>query len=115
MATSGSTIIFGDIGLKALGRGWITAQQIEAARKAISHATKRTGKMWVRIFPDKSYTKKSSGSRMGGGKGDIEGYVAVVKPGRMIFEMTGVPEEVAQRALWLAGRKLPIATKIVNK
>lgn len=114
-AVSGSTLAFGDVGLKALGRGWVTSQQIEAARKAISHESKRVGKIWIRIFPDKSYTKKASGARMGGGKGDIEGYVAVVKPGRVLFEITGVDKEVARKAMWLAGQKLSVATKIVER
>ena len=112
---SGSTLAFGEVGLKALARGWVTSQQIEAARKALSHESKRIGKIWIRIFPDKSYTKKASGSRMGGGKGDIEGYVAVVKPGRILFEMTGVDREVARRSLWLAGQKLSLSVKIVEK
>lgn len=115
LAVVGSSVDFGDVGLKAVEGGWITAQQIEASRKTISHATKRAGKVWVRIFPDKSYSKKASGSKMGGGKGDIEGYVAVVKPGRVLFEITGVAREISHKALWLAGRKLPIKTKIVDK
>ena len=112
---AGSTLAFGEVGLKALGRGWVTSQQIEAARKAISHESKRVGKIWIRIFPDKSYTKKASGARMGGGKGDIEGYVAVVKPGRILFEITGVDKEVARRSMWLASQKLSLATKIIEK
>jgi len=114
-ALSGATLAFGEVGLKALERSWVTSQQIESARKAISHATKRVGKVWIRIFPDKSYTKKAAGSRMGGGKGDVVGYVAVVKPGRILFEITGVTKDIARRALWLAGRKLPIETKLVEK
>ena len=112
---AGSSLVFGEIGLKALGRGWVTSQQIEAARKSISHTTKRAGKIWIRIFPDKPYTKKGSGSRMGGGKGDIEGYVVVVKPGRVLFEITGIPADIAKRAMWLAGQKLPIATKVIER
>ena len=115
MAVTGSRIAFGELGLKATEPGWLTAQQIEAARKSISHATKRAGKMWIRVFPDKPYTKKASGAKMGSGKGDIEGYVAVIKPGRVLFEITGVPESVSRRALWLAGRKLPVASRIVSK
>lgn len=114
-SVSGATLAFGEIGLKTLECSWIKAKQIESARKAISHATKRLGKLWIRIFPDKTYTKKAAGSRMGGGKGEIEGYVAVVKPGRILFELTGVTESVAKRALWLAGRKLPVKTKIIVK
>lgn len=114
-AISGSSLSFGEVGLKALERGWVSSQQIESARKTISHATKRVGKMWIRIFPDKPYTKKATGSRMGGGKGDIEGYVAVVKPGRILFEVTGVSLEIAKKAMWLAARKLPIAAKVIEK
>lgn len=114
-AVSGSTLAFGEVGLKALDCGWVTSQQIEAARKALSHESKRIGKIWIRIFPDKSYTKRAAGARMGGGKGDIEGYVAVVKPGRILFEMTGVDRAVARRALWLAGQKLSVKSKIVEK
>jgi large subunit ribosomal protein L16 len=112
---TGAVISFGDYGLKALTRGWVTARQIEAGRKAITHHTKRVGKFWIRIFPDKSYTKKGAGVRMGGGKGDIEGYVAVVKPGRIIYEIAGVPESTAHTALKLAAQKLPLKTKIVAK
>lgn len=115
VATSGATLNFGEIGLKAVSRGWVSSAQIEAARKTISHESKRGGKIWIRIFPDKSYTKKAAGVRMGGGKGEIEGYVAVVKPGRILFEITGVPRSVAKRAMWLAGRKLSVATKIIEK
>lgn len=114
-ALSGSTLAFGEIGLKAQDCGWVTGQQIEAARKALSHESKRIGKIWIRIFPDKSYTKRPAGARMGGGKGDIEGYVAVVKPGRILFEMTGIDRTVARRALWLAGQKLSLSCKIVEK
>ncbi len=114
-AQSGNALAFGEMGLKALERSWITSQQIESARKAVSHATKRMGKSWVRIFPDKPYTKKAAGSRMGGGKGDIAGYVAVVRPGKVILEITGVTKEIGHRALWLAARKLPIATKLIEK
>ncbi len=114
-ATAGSRLNFGEFGLKALGRHWISARQIEAARKVITHHTKRAGKMWIRIFPDKSYTKKGSGVRMGGGKGEIEGYVAVVKPGRIIFELAGVEKDIAVEALNKAAQKLPIKTKIIFK
>lgn len=109
----GARLDFGEFGLKSLDRGWLTAAQIEAARKAITHYTKRKAKVWIRVFPDKPVTKKSPGAPMGGGKGDIDCWVAVVKPGRMLFEVSGVTEEVAREALKRAGTKLPFATKIV--
>lgn len=114
-ATSGSTLAFGEYGLKAQGRGWMKSQQIEAARKAIAHHTKRVGKIWIRVFPDKTYTKRPAGARMGGGKGDPEGYVAVIKPGRVLFEIAGVDETTSREALRLAGSKLPFKTKIIEK
>ena len=113
VAGRGSTLAFGDYGLKSLGRGWVTANQIEAARKAITHYTKRTGKVWIRIFPDKPVTSKSSGAGMGGGKGEFDRYVAVVKPGRIIFELAGVDEELAREAMRRAGDKLPFKTRFV--
>src|SRR5690606_19608306 len=106
-SVTGSKVSFGDFGLKALDRGWITAAQIEAARRAIVHYTKRSGKIWLRIFPDKSFTAKGQGVGMGSGKGDVQGYVAVVKPGRVMFEISGVSPEVANEALRRAGHKLP--------
>lgn len=115
VATAGSKMSFGEYGLKAIGRGWLTARQIEAARKAITHYTKRAGKMWIRVFPDKTYTKKGAGVRMGGGKGEIEGYVAVVKPGRIIFELAGVELNIAQEALRRAAQKLPFKAKFVTR
>ena len=114
-AQAGSKVVFGEYGLKALGRSWLTARQIEAGRKAITHYTKRTGKMWIRVFPDKTYTKKGSGVRMGGGKGDIEGYVVVIRPGRIIFELAGVSQDIALEALRRAAQKLPIKCKVVSK
>ncbi|OGD53930.1 50S ribosomal protein L16 [Candidatus Beckwithbacteria bacterium RBG_13_35_6] len=111
----GSSLDFSEYGLKSLGNAWLSAKQIEAARKAITHFTKRVGKLWIRVFPDKSYTKKAAGSRMGGGKGDIDGYVAVVRPGRIIFELGGVEAEIAKGALKRASAKLPFKTKIVTK
>ena len=114
-ASRGSTLAFGEYGLKSLGRAWLTDRQIEAARKAISHHTKRAGKVWIRVFPDKSYTKKGAGVRMGGGKGEIEGYVSVVKPGRMIFELAGVPEDIAREAFRRATQKFPLKTQFVTK
>lgn len=115
VSTAGSRVSFGEYGLKALGCSWLTARQIEAARKAITHYTKRAGKLWIRVFPDKTYTKKGSGVRMGGGKGEIEGYVCVVKPGRVIFELAGVDSATAKEAFRLAGQKLPFKTKFVIK
>jgi len=114
-AMVGSSLEFGEYGLKALGCAWLTSQQIEAGRKAIAHHTKRAGKIWICVFPDKSYTKKASGARMGGGKGDIEGYVAVIKPGRIIFEIAGVAEDVGKEALRLAGAKMPFKTRVIAK
>lgn len=115
LSQAGSSLSFGDFGLKALGRGWITARQIEAARKTIAHHTKRVGRLWIRIFPDKTYTKKGAGVRMGGGKGEIEGYVCVVRPGRILFELAGVEAAVALESFRLATQKLPIKTKVVAK
>jgi large subunit ribosomal protein L16 len=115
LALRGSSLAFGQYGLKSEGRAWLTDRQIEAARKAISHYTKRAGKVWIRVFPDKPITKKPSGVRMGGGKGDIEGYVVTVLPGRIIFELTGVPEEIAKQALKRAAAKLPFKTKFIKK
>jgi large subunit ribosomal protein L16 len=114
-ASSGYQVTNGDYGLKTLEAAWITAQQIEAARKAIVRETKRKGKVWLKIFPDKSYTKKPSEVRMGKGKGDVAGYVAVVKPGRIMFEMGGVDDKIAIAALRKAGMKLPVKTEIVEK
>src|SRR4030042_5073022 len=111
----GSDVSYGEYGLKSLGRGWVTARQIEAARKAISHQTKRSGKMWIRIFPDKPVTKKAAGSRMGSGKGDIEEYVVPVRPGRILFELAGVSEGVARESFRRAGHKLPVRTRFVAK
>lgn len=114
-ATAGSTIAFGEYGLKSLGRGWVSARQIEAARKTISHKTKRIGKLWIRIFPDKTYTKKGAGVRMGSGKGEVEGYVCVVRPGRMLFELAGVDLATAKQAFLLASRKLSVKTKFLSR
>jgi large subunit ribosomal protein L16 len=106
---------YGDWGLKALEAGWISNRQIEAARIAMTRKIKRGGKVWINIFPDKPYTKKPAETRMGSGKGSPEGWVAVVKPGRVMFELAGVPEPLAKVALRLAGSKLPIKTKIVQR
>ena len=115
-ALRGSQVTFGDFGLLALEPGWVTARQIEAARRAIVHALKRRGKIWIRIFPDKPVTQKPAETRMGKGKGNVEFWVAVVKPGRIMFEVGGgLPEDVAQEALRLAQYKLAIRTKIVGR
>lgn len=110
-ATRGNTVAFGDFGIQALGPAWLTSEQIEAARTALSRATQR-GKVWVRIFPDKPYTKKPAESRMGKGKGNVEDWVAVVKPGTILFEFAGVPLEEAKRIERLVSRKLPIPTQL---
>jgi large subunit ribosomal protein L16 len=115
VATRGTTLAFGSYGLKALEGGWITAQQIEAARIAISRHLRRGGKIWIRIFPDKPVTKKPLETRMGGGKGSPELWVAVVKCGKVLFEIDGVPKEAAQEALRLAAHKLPVKTKFVER
>ena len=114
-AHRGSTVDFGSFGLKALGDAWITNRQIESARIAINRYLRRDGKVWIRIFPDKPYTKKPLETRMGKGKGGHEGWVAVVKPGRVMFEIDGVSEERAMEALRLASHKLPIQTKFVKR
>lgn len=114
-AQSGTKISFGEFGLSSLGSGWVTSRQIEAARRAITHYTQRGGRVWIRIFPDKPITKKPAETRMGSGKGDVHEYVAVVRPGRMLFEMGGIPKEVAFSALRLAAHKLPIKTRITGK
>ena len=114
-AYRGSTITFGDYALKALECGRLTAQQIEAARITISRTVKRGGKMWIRIFPDKPLTKKPAETRMGKGKGSPEQWVAPIKPGRILYELTGVDEELAIKALRLAGNKLPFATKVISR
>ena len=114
-ATRGNTVTYGDFGLQALEPAWITSNQIEAARIAMTRYTKRGGKVWIKIFPDKPITEKPAETRMGSGKGSPEYWVAVVKPGRVMFEIAGVSEEVAREALRLASHKLPIKTKIVAK
>lgn len=112
-AQRGHRVAFGDFGLKAMGNGWITSRQIEACRIAITRTMKRDGKVWIRIFPDKPVSKKPLETRMGKGKGAPEFWVAVIKPGRIMFEVSGVTKEVAHEALNLASHKLPIKTKIV--
>ena len=115
MAHRGSKIAFGEFGLKATTANWISSRQIEAARKKITFMTKRTGKYWIRIFPHKPITSKPVGVKMGGGKGAIDTYVAVVKPGTILFEIAGVPADIAREALRKAGHKLAVKTKIVQK
>lgn len=115
IALRGNSVDFGDFGLKALDAKWLTAKQIEAARKTISHHTKRIGKLWIRVFPYKPITKKAAGAKMGSGKGDIEQYVAVVKPGKIVFELAGVSEEIAREAFRKAGHKLPFRTSFIEK
>ena len=114
-ATRGNKISNGEYGIVAMEPAWIKSNQIEAARVAMTRYVKRTGKVWIKIFPDKPYTSKPIGVRMGKGKGNVEGWVAVVKPGRVMFEIAGVPEETAKEALRLATHKLPIKCKIVSK
>lgn len=114
-STRGSSLAFGEFGLKALGRALISANQIEASRKAISHYTKREGKVWLRIFPHRPITAKGDGVGMGAGKGDVAGYVAVVQPGKILFELGGVSEEIAREAFNRASSKLPIPTKFLKK
>ena len=115
MAMRGNKLSFGDFGLQALTPGWITARQIESARIAITRHVKRGGKVWIRIFPDKPITKKPAETRMGKGKGAPEAWVAVVKPGRVLYELEGVTESVAREAMRLASHKLPIKTKILAR
>jgi large subunit ribosomal protein L16 len=114
-ASGGTNVDFGDFALQALEACWMTNRQIEAARIAMTRKIKRGGKIWIRVFPDKPFTKKPAETRMGKGKGAPEGWVAVVKPGRILFEMSGVPEELAKEAMRLAQHKLPIATKFVTR
>ncbi|MBI2334842.1 50S ribosomal protein L16 [Candidatus Daviesbacteria bacterium] len=115
VATRGSSISFGQYGLKAMEAGWLSSKQLESARRAMAHYTKRGGRIWIRVFPDKPVTKHPAESRMGSGKGDVEGYVAVIKPGQLIFEMGAVSKEVAEEALRLAAHKLPLEAKFVEK
>jgi len=110
-----TAVQYGDYGIKALERGWVTNRQIEAARIAMTRKIKRGGKVWINIFPDKPYTQKPAETRMGSGKGSPEGWVAVVKPGRVMFELSGVPEPLAREAMRLAGHKLPVKTKFVQR
>jgi large subunit ribosomal protein L16 len=114
-AKGGTRVEFGEYGLKALERAWVTNRQIEAARIAMTRRIKRGGKVWINVFPDKPVTAKPAETRMGSGKGAPEGWVAVVKPGRVMFELSGVPEPLAREAMRLAGHKLPVKTKFVTR
>tara|TARA_B100001769_G_scaffold57359_1_gene41832 strand:+ start:106 stop:519 length:414 start_codon:yes stop_codon:yes gene_type:complete len=115
LATTGNKVSFGDFGLKAIGRGRITARQIEAARRVMTRHIKRGGRVWIRIFPDKPITKKPAEVRMGKGKGSVEFFVAEIQPGKMLYEMDGVSEEIAREAFRLAAAKLPILTTFANR
>ncbi|GIV97526.1 MAG: 50S ribosomal protein L16 [Herpetosiphonaceae bacterium] len=115
VAHRGNTVVFGDFGLQTLDAGWITSRQIEAARRAITHHVKRGGKVWIRIFPDRPITQKPAETRMGGGKGAVDHWVAVVKPGRVMFELGGVREELAEEALRLAAQKLPVKCRLIRR
>jgi len=115
LANTGNKVSFGDFGLRAVGRGRITARQIESARRALTRHIKRGGKTWIRIFPDKPITKKPLEVRQGKGKGNVEYWVALVQPGRMLFEMQGVPEELAREAFALAAAKLPVKTNFATR
>jgi len=115
LAMRGSHVAFGEYGLQSLERCWLDTKQLEAARVAISRFMKRRGKVWIRIFPDKSFTKKPLETRMGKGKGPLESWVSVIQPARVLFEVDGVPEPVAREAMRLAASKLPIATKFISR
>ena len=115
VATVGTNVAFGEFGLQALASAWVDSRQIEAARRAITHHVRRGGKVWIRIFPDKSVTQKPAETRMGKGKGAPDHWVAVVKPGRVLFEIAGVPEPAAREALRLASHKLPVQTRFVRR
>src|SRR3989338_2046799 len=115
IASGGNQVNFGNYGLKAIGHGWLTAIQLEAARVALTRHVKRGGKVWLRVFPDKAYTKKPAETRMGKGKGNPEYYVAVIKPGQILFEMGGVPEEMARSAMRLCAYKVPFSTRFVKR
>ena len=115
IASRGCNMNFGEFGLKALDRGWLTSHQIEAARVALTRHVKRGGKIWIRVFPDHPFTKKPAETRMGKGKGEPEYYVAVIKPGTILFEMEGIPEELAKSAMRLCAHKIPFPTKFVRR
>lgn len=115
MAQTGNQVLFGEVGIKAMEAAWITSRQIEAARRAITRHLRRGGQVWIRVFPDKPVTKKPAETRMGSGKGPVDHWVAVVRPGRMMFEVGGVPHDTAKEALRLASRKLPIEVRLVSR
>jgi large subunit ribosomal protein L16 len=115
VATRGQTVAFGHFGLQATEAGWVTNRQIEASRVAMTREMKRGGKLWIRLFPDKPITKKPAETRMGKGKGNPEGWVAVVKPGRVLFEIEGVTKEIAAKAMALAAAKLPVKTRLIER
>ena len=115
LAVQGSTLNFGDYGLKSTEAAWVTSRQIEAGRRAMTRYARRGGKLWIRIFPDKSVTARAAETRMGSGKGPVDHWVAPVKPGRIIYEISGVPDDVAREALRLASSKMPMGTKIVTR
>jgi len=114
-AVRGSFLSFGEFGLKSLGRSWMAAKQIEAARKAIMHELKKGGRVWIRVYPDKPVTSRPAGKRMGSGKGEIDRYVAVIIPGRILFEIAGTTREIAERAFQRAAAKIPFKTKMITK
>lgn len=115
VASRGTRVSFGEYGLKSVGRGWLTERQIEAARRAITHSTSRGGKVWIRVFPDKPISSRPAGVRMGGGKGDVAEHVVVVTPGRVLFEVAGISEELVHEAFKKADAKIPFETKIVQR
>lgn len=115
IAARGSTLSFGEFGIKSLGRGWVTGQQLEAARRTITHNLKRGGRVWIRAFPDKPVSARPAGKRMGGGKGDVDRWVAVITPGKILFEVAGAAEEIVRTAFSRAAAKLPVKTKIVSR
>lgn len=115
IASRGTTLSFAEFGLKAVGRGWFSAQQIEAARRSITHNLKKGGRVWVRVFPDKPVSGRAAGKRMGGGKGDVAKYVAVVLPGRVLFEVAGASEEIVKDAFAKAAAKIPFKTRMIEK
>lgn len=114
-ASRGNKVVFGDYGIQALAPAWITSEQIEAVRRTLTRHAGKNGRVWIRIFPDKSVTARPAESRMGGGKGDVKGWVAVVKPGTILFEIGGISKEAAMEAIRIAGSKLPIKTRLVSR
>ncbi len=115
ISVRGSNLAFGEFGLKALGRGWLSAKTLEAGRRAISHSLKKGGKLWVRVFPDKPVTARSAGQRMGGGKGEVDRYVAVITPGKIIYEVAGIDLKLAKQTFAKVASKMPFKTKFVSR